>query len=186
MKKTNKKSETNKFNLFLLKFFIVVLSFSLISIVCKKDIKIKNTIYNKVYNNYFAFSSFKSIYNKYIGNIIPFQNIFEKKKVFKEKLTYKSISKYNKGVKLKLEDNYPIPIVKGGIVTFVGKKNNMNTVIIKGSDEIDIWYLNLSNTNMKLYDYVEDNSIIGEAKNNELYMLFYKDGVEIDYKEVFK
>ena len=186
MKTSKKDTSSSNFNLFLIKFFIIILVVTLLTLVNQRDIRIKNTIYNKVYNSNFSFTYFKSIYNKYVGNVIPFQNIFKKEKVFKEKLTYNSLSKYNKGVKLTLDDNYPIPIIKGGIVTFVGTKNKMNTVIIKGSDDIDIWYLNLSNTNMKLYDYVEDNSIVGEAKNNELYMLFYKDGVEIDYKEVLK
>ena len=73
------------------------------------------------------------------------------------------------------------------VVIFSGEKEGIGkTVIIQQSDGIDVWYGNLSNTTMKLYDYVEDNSIIGEAKNNELYMIFQKDGVEIDYKEVLK
>ena len=152
-----------------------------------KDLKLKNIIYNKVYNTNFSFSYFKNIYNKYVGNIIPFQNIFEDKKVFNEKLKYKSISKYNKGVKLTLNDNYAIPIIKGGIVIFSGEKEGLGkTIIIQQSDGIDVWYSNLANTTMKLYDYVEDNAVVGEAKNNELYLIFQKDGVEIDSSEVLK
>ena len=188
IKHKNKKDEknNNKFNLFLIKFFIIILSFSLLSISIKKDVKLKNIIYNKVYKSNFSFAYFKNIYNKNIGNIIPFQNIFKEKKVFNEKLEYEKLSRYNKGVKLKLSNNYAIPIIKDGIVIFVGDKDIGKTVIIQGSDGIDIWYSNLSNINVKLYDYVEENSIIGEAKNNELYLLFQKDGVEIDYNKVLK
>ena len=187
-KKVKEKNiNVKKINLFLTKFFIVIISFAILSIIIKKDIKIKDTIYQKVYNNNFSFAYFKNVYNTYMGNIIPFQNIFKEKKVFKEKLEYKSLSKYNKGVKLKLSDNYPIPIIKGGIVIFTGTKKDLGkTVIIQGSDGIDIWYSHLSNINVKLYDYVENNSIVGEAKNNELYMIFQKDGVEIDYNQVLK
>ena len=110
--------------------------------------KLKNTIYNKVYNSNFSFAKFKNIYNKHIGNILPFQNIFKTKKVFNEKLQYKSLSKYNKGVKLTLEDNYPIPSIKGGIVIFNGKKDGKNTLIIEQYDGIDVWYCNLSNTKL--------------------------------------
>lgn len=189
--KSKKNNESNnnvkKFNFFLVKFFMVILAFSLLSIATKKDVGLKNIIYNKVYKNNFSFAYFKNIYNKHIGNIIPFQNIFKEKRVFKEKLEYKSLSKYNKGVKLTLNDNYPIPIIKGGIVIFTGNKTDLGkTVIIQGSDGIDIWYGHLANINVKLYDYVEDNTIIGEAKNNELYMLFQKDGVEIDYNKILK
>ena len=61
-----------------------------------------------------------------------------------------------------------------------------NTIIVQQSDGIDTWYGNLSNINLKLYDYIEDNSIIGEAKNNELYLMFQKDGVDVSYKDVLK
>ena len=107
--------------------------------------------------------------------------------MFNEKLKYKSISKYNKGVKLTLSNNYAIPIIKGGIVIFSGEKEGLGkTIIIQQSDGIDVWYSNLANTTMKLYDYVEDNAVVGEAKNNELYLIFQKDGVEIDSSEVLK
>ena len=127
------------------------------------------------------------MYNEKLGNIIPFQDIFKEKKVFNEDLKYEKLSVYDKGVKLKLSENYAIPIIKGGIVIFVGDKENYGkTVIIQQSNGIDAWYGNLSNVNMKLYDYVSDNDIVGEAKNNYLYLKFQKDGVDIDYKEVLK
>ncbi len=166
---------------------MVILIFGFSTLLVKKDIKLKKNIYEKVYSTNFSFAGFKNIYNKYIGNVIPFQNIFTTKKVFNEKLEYKSLSKYNKGVKLLLNDNYAIPIIKGGIVIFSGEKEGLGkTIIIQQSDGIDVFYSNLSNTTMKLYDYVDDNAIVGEAVNNELYMIFQKNGVEIDYKDVLK
>ena len=187
IKNKNKKENKNKINIFFLKLFLVIIIFSFLTISVKKDTKIKTTIYNKVYNSNFSFALFKNFYNTYIGSVIPFQNIFKEKKVFNENLEYKNLSKYNKGVKLTLTPNYPIPIIKDGIVIFVGEKEKLGkTIIIQGSDGIDIWYGNLSNTNLKLYDYVEKNTIIGEAKNDELYMIFQKDGVEIDYNKVLK
>ena len=179
--------ENRYFKKFIVKFFLVLVIFGISTFLVRTNANIKNIIYNHVYNTHFSFASFKSLYNKYVGNIITFQNIFETKKVFNEKFEYKSLSKYNKGVKLTLSDNYAIPIIKGGIVIFSGEKEGIGkTVIIQQSDGIDVWYGNLSTTTMKLYDYVEDNAIIGEAKENKLYMIFQKDGVEIDYKEVLK
>ena len=179
-------TKNNSFKIFMFKFFIVLLAFTFSTLVVKKDVRVKNIIYDKIYKNNFSFAYFKNIYNKYIGNILPFQNSLKEKKVFNEKLRYLSLSKYNKGVKLKLEDNYPIPIIDSGIVIYSGKKDGMNTVIIQTSKNIDIWYCNLSNTNVKLYDYVQEGQILGEAKNNELYLLFYSGGVEVDYKTVLK
>lgn len=189
-KKRNTKNIDNskrKIKLFLLKFVTITLLFCFLTILVKSNTNIKNSIYKYVYNTNISFSSIKKFYNNHIGNIIPFQNIFEDKKVFNEKLEYKELSTYNKGVKLKLSDNYSIPVIKGGIVIFVGEKENLGkTVIVQQSDGIDAWYGNLSNINVKLYDYIEDNFILGEAANNELYLEFQKDGVNIDYKEVLK
>ncbi len=183
----NPKKENKYFKNFIFKFISVILIFLIGTFLVRSNVNFKNVIYNHVYNTHFSFASFKSLYNKYVGNILPFQNIFDTKKVFNEKLQYKSLSKYNKGVKLTLSENYAIPIIKGGIVIFSGEKDGIGkTVIIQQSDGIDVWYGNLANTTMKLYDYVDDNAIVGEAKNNELYMIFQKEGVEIDYKEVLK
>lgn len=185
-KDTKEEIKIKKFNYFVVKFFLVLLAFSLGTLLIKNDNNMRNKIYKKIYNNNLSFAYFKNTYNKYIGNIIPFQNIFVQRKVFSQKLQYRSLSKYNKGIKLTLSDNYPIPALKGGIVIFNGRKDYKNTIIIQQSDGIDVWYSNISNTNLKLYDYIDDDTIIGEAKNNKLFLTFYKDGVEIDYKEVFK
>ena len=185
-KDTKEEIKIKKFNYFVVKFFLVLLAFSLGTLLIKNDNNMRNKIYKKIYNNNLSFAYFKNTYNKYIGNIIPFQNIFVQRKVFSQKLQYRSLSKYNKGIKLTLSDNYPIPALKGGIVIFNGRKDYKNTIIIQQSDGIDVCYSNISNTNLKLYDYIDDDTIIGEAKNNKLFLTFYKDGVEIDYKEVFK
>lgn len=186
-KNIEEKKESNKIQKLVTKFIVVFVIFILGTFFVRSNSNIKKAVFENVYNKNLSFAYFKNIYNTYIGSILPFQNIFEEKKVFNEKLEYKSLSKYNKGVKLKLSDNYPIPAIKGGIVIYSGNKDNMgNTIIIQQTDGIDVWYGNLSNTTMKLYDYVEDNAIVGEAKNNELYMIFQKSGVEIDYKEVLK
>lgn len=183
------KSEKNfksKLKIFFIKLILIIILLLLVTLISLKNPRIKNIIYQKMYNSNISFANIKKIYNKKIGNVLPFGNIFYEKKVFSEKLRYKSSSKYNKGVKLILEDNYLIPAIKGGIVIFIGKKNNMDTVIIQQSNKIDVMYSNLKNKNVKLYDYVEDNQIIGEANDNILYLTFQKDGVEIDYKDVIK
>lgn len=187
IKSTSNKKDVNKIKPFFIKLFTVIIIFLVFTILVKNNTSIKNKIYKYVYTDNISFAYLKKIYNEHIGNILPFQDVFVTKKVFNEKLEYKKLSTYNKGVKLTLQDNYAIPIIKGGIVIFVGNKDTINkTVIIQQSDGIDAWYGNLSNINVKLYDYVEDGKIIGEASNNELYLEFQKDGVSIDYKKVLK
>lgn len=179
-------SKGTKIKIFMCKFLVVFLLFIILTFLVNKNPKLKNKIFQKIYSYNISFAKIKKIYNQKIGNVLPFQNLVGEKKVFNEKLTYKSMSKYNKGIKLSLEENYLIPALKGGIVIFSGTKNDMNTVIIQQPNGIDAVYSNLNSVNVKLYDYIEDNQIVGDAKDNILYLTFQKDGVEIDYKEAFK
>ena len=43
-------------------------------------------------------------------------------------------------------------------------------VIVETVDGIDIWYGNLSNINVKLYDYIDKGSLIGNC-NNTLFLV---------------
>ena len=46
-----------------------------------------------------------------------------------------------------------------------------------------MYYGNLSKVNVKIYDYVSKNDLLGSADNNELYMMFQKGEEYLDYKE---
>ena len=187
IKKKQDKKANNKLYFYLFKFFAVIIIFVFASLLIRKNTNFKALILNKVYRNNISFAYIKNVYNKYIGNILPFQNVLKEKKVFSEKLEYNSLSKYDNGIKLTLNDSYLVPIIKEGIVVFVGEKENYgNTVIVSQTDGINTWYGNLTNINVKLYDNVETNSILGEVKNNELLLLFERGGAYIDYKEVLK
>ena len=76
-----------------------------------------------------------------------------------------------------------ISFLESGIVVFSGKKDNLGqTVIIQGVDGVDIWYSNLSNTNLTMYDYVEKGSILGEVNNNEIVLTFIENGEYVSYE----
>ncbi len=71
-------------------------------------------------------------------------------------LVYKSIESYKDGEVLSLSSNTLINNLTSGVVVFVGEKDDYGeTVIIQGVDGVDIWYGNLTNVSVKLYDYVE-------------------------------
>ena len=116
-----------------------------------------------------------------------FVNLFkfnDSKMVFNEKLTYLSKNKYLDGVKLKVNTNYLVPIIESGIVVYIGEKEGYgNTIIIQGADFTDIWYGNISNTNVSLYDYVDKGSFLGEANGEEIYLVFSQDGNILDYEK---
>ena len=102
--------------------------------------------------------------------------------VFNENIIYKEKTDYNKGVKLVVENNYLVPVIESGIVVYKGEKEGYGyTVIIQQVNGVDLWYSNIS-CDVDLYDYVEKGSLLGEVKDSNLYLYFYKNGDFIDYK----
>ena len=92
---------------------------------------------------------------------------------------------YKEGVKLKLQNNL-VPVSESGIVVFIGEKESFgNVVIIQRVDGIDQWYGGIINTNVKLYDYVEKGTLLGEI-NDYLYISFKKNGEVTDYEKYLK
>lgn len=191
-KSSSAKENQHNFMLVLRRFIFKCLIVAILTLTClilsKKSVLAKNIIYNKVYDSYISFPRIKKIYNKYLGNILPFENINIEKPVFNnETIKYKEKSAYDSGVKLILENNYVIPIINDGMVIFIGEKENLGkTLIIEDSNKINYIYGNLENINVKLYDYVNKGDLLGSSKDNTLYLLFEKDGKYLDYKEFIK
>ncbi|MBR1413838.1 MAG: M23 family metallopeptidase [Bacilli bacterium] len=140
-----------------------------------------------IFTDSLSFQKFQNIYNRYFGNIIPKYDNKKTAAVFSDATTNIEKTKYYDGVMLKYPTNQAINTLKSGIVVFSGEKDNYgNVIIIQGIDGADIWYGNISNPNVNLYDYVEANSIIGETTDNTTYVVISKGGVYIDYDEYLK
>ena len=163
-------------NLMMRCLFLIVI-FLVLSILSKSSVEFKNYIYKNIYTDNISFSKIKKIYNKYLGGVVPLKKISnDTYPVFKEKLEYNDISKYLDGVKLEVGDNYLVPVINSGLVLYIGQKDGYNnTVIIEGENGVDIWYGNMSNVSLKLYDYVEAGSLLGEVNNNTLYLVYSED-----------
>lgn len=189
-KKTNKGTEKkrNGFSIYryLCKALLVVFLTLLVLIFMKKDPQFKTDFYKFVYNSHFSFATFNDVYEKYMGNPLPFKDLLVQgtEPVFNEQLVYKETNIYKDGVELKVDKNYMVPALDSGIVVFIGDKDDYkNTVIVQQANGIDVWYSNVSADNLKLYDYIEKGSLIGEVKTDSLYMVFKKDGKVLDYKD---
>ena len=157
-------------------------------IAIKKDPTIKEKLNNKVFKSNFSFASINKWYKDRFGEIFPFDKITidDEVEVFNEKFHYKEASLYKDGVKLTVSSNYLVPIRKSGIIVFIGEKDNYgNTVIVQQVDGVDVWYSNINvyTENVKLYNYVEEGSLLGEAKGDYVYLVFQKEGKFLDYKE---
>jgi len=181
-----KNNFSNAGTIFFIKLLISIVFTLIILIIIKSSSDFKNKFYEKVYGNNFSFTYINKLYNKYIGDFDVFDNVVKTEKVFNEKLTYKDKEKYKDGVKLKVDTNYLVPIEESGIVVFIGEKEDYgNTVIIQRIDGVDEWYGNIENVNVKLYDYVTKGSLLGES-NEELFLVYKKDGKVLNYEEYIK
>ena len=181
MKKIKKVSRLSKFCSRFLVFTIIVL---ICMIALKSSYNLRNFIYKNVFQNNIKFAKINELYEKYFGSSLPLTSKTNTLLVSSEKFQYESKEKYKDGVKLKASDNYAIPILNSGIVVFTGEKEGYGkTVIIEGADEVEIWYSNLKEVKVSMYDYLKKGSIIGEANGDNFILVFTKDGKVLDYKK---
>lgn len=194
IKRKNRKSKknnkvVNKFFKFISKIMVLSCITLIALIVLKANPKYQKVFYQYVFEQNITFSKINKWYESKFGSAIPFSNFIKDNidPVFNEKLEYKEANKFEDGVKLTVNDNYLIPVLESGLVVFIGDKDNYkNTIIIQQVNGIDVWYSNINNSNLKLYDYVEKGTLIGETINNELFLVFKKDGKAIDYQKYIK
>lgn len=165
------------------KLCIVILITLSLLILIKRNSKIKNTVYDYVYSDYISFAKINKLYKKYFGDNPLLEEKINVKPTFNEKLLYSKKEKIEEGLKLSVDDNYLVPSLDSGLVIFTGTKENYgNVVIVQQIDGVDVWYGNLSNINVKLYDYIDKGSLIGNC-DNTLYLIHKKDGELLDYED---
>lgn len=140
----------------------------------KKEVLTKNFPYSKI----------NKWYEKHFGKVIE----TEKKEdvatmVFSNNLQYKKIVKVGDSEKIVFGQKTIIESFASGIVVFMGEKENLGyTIIIQGVDDVDIWYSNIKNSSIKLYDYIETNTVLGEV-DDSLIVTIVKDNKYLGYEE---
>ncbi len=158
-------------------FVLLVLAISLMSETGRSYIK------KYLLETNFEFSKINTLYNKYIGKLTD-----ENTEVVSgnQLLEYTSKEKYNDGVKLTVSENYNVNLLESGIVVYIGEKEVYgNTIIVQQSNGIDAWYGNIENVDVKIYDYIEKGTIIGNV-NKTLYLVFQKNGEILNYEDYIK
>lgn len=168
-----------KLNNFIKRVFLSIIIFLTIGILLNRNDKFLLFYKNNIYDKSLNFNIFNGFIEKYFGNI---KIIDENAIITNKENTYSNYNNYKDGAVLNdISSVYPF---KSGIVVFIGNKEEYgNTIIIQGMDGIDYWYSNVTDINVKLYDYVESNNIICNAENNKLYVVFMKDGKVLDYND---
>ena len=167
---------------FILKTLIVAIITLILLIIMKNNLKFKTVFYKYVYDTNISFNKFNNLYNKYFKDF-NIKSLKETESVSSDKIDYNSKEKYNDGVKLSVSNNYSVGAQESGIIVFKGKKEKYgDTVIVQQINGIDLWYGNMENINVELYDYIEKGSLIGSV-NKKLYLVYKKNGKVLDYNE---
>ncbi len=187
LKKKNK-TNNNIYNFFkkgFIKCFICLILFLGLFIGCKYSSLFKDWVLDNVYTKNLSFASINSFYNKYLGGVMPFDDIVQDTRaVFNENLVYKEKSKYLDGVKLEVDYEYLVPVLDTGIVVYVGEKEDYgNVIIVQNMQGMDIWYGNIENSSVALYDYVEKGDLLGKVKDNTLYLVYSKNNEILNYED---
>lgn len=184
--RNNKKEKSNikkYLKKLIIRISIVIIIFLSLAITCNYSERFKTNITKYLFTESISFTKIKKIYNKYLGGILPLKKEINTEKVFNEELNYSNLSVYYDGIKLIVSEGYLVPSIKEGMVVFIGDKENYgNTIIIEDLEGTYIWYGNITSTSLKLYDYIEKGTYIGEV-NKELYMVFNRDNKYLNYEE---
>ncbi len=170
------------------KILILGILILIILIGTKNNSKLRDNVKYYVYEDSFSFMKTKKFYDKYLGgNYFGFDTKIQGiSMVFNSKLDYSNLEEYKDGVRLKVRDNYLVPSLKNGIVTFIGEKDGYGkTVIIEDEDGIGIWYGNLDNIAVNIYDTISKGTYLGEASGNYIYLVYSKGKKILDYKKYF-
>lgn len=147
--------------------------------------KINPVFYNKIKTEIFSKNINFAKINNFTKKIFGREFLYTQSGaeiVFDETLLDNPTDYYN-SQKFTVSRNLPVGTLQSGVVVFVGSKDIYNkTVIVQGVDGFNIWYSNIDNINVELYDYVEKNTLIGECLTGEIYLTIEKDGKIIKYE----
>lgn len=138
-----------------------------------------------IFNDSIKFTKINNWYQENIGKIIP--SVEDNSNLVFSGSDFKNnpYEKYLDGVKINLDKNSLITALNGGIVVFIGEKENYGyTLILQGNDGIDYWYGNIGNVSVNLYDYIEKDSLIGDSINDYIYLVLQKDGNYLNYEDI--
>ena len=177
--KNKKDSKANNiFKKILSKLFTIVMFTMIVITLSNMSPKFKSFIVDKVLNSTIDFSFVNKLSNK-VTNVFKTSN--NTLPVVKEENNRKE--RYKGGIKYIVNKGASVNIKDSGIVTYIGNKDGYNnTVIIQQSNGYYAWYGNIKEE-VKLYDYIESGSKIGETLTNEYYYILLKDNKPVNLNE---
>ncbi len=187
----NKEKETNQFRSFFLGFCnrVLLSGILLLTVLCmvKMNPNTKKDVYQTIFGKNFSFVSFQEWYQKYFGNLFPEEiskKLPKEQMVFQESFVYQDKKEIKNGVRVSVGKGYLMPALESGLVVFMGNQEGYGeTLIIQQVNGVDAWYVGITPTDLKLYDYIEKGSLLGEAKEKEIDLYFQKEGAFVSYQD---
>ena len=163
---------------------LVAVIFVLGSIIFTNVSDENKELYQKyVLEDSLEFTKINELYKSVFGKVDVTDNSDKDEVVFGS-ITYTNVEPFKNGVKLTVGMNEVVNVITSGIVVFIGKKDDLgNTIIIQGNDGVDIWYSNITDSDIKVYDYVGAGSILGTSNGEDIYLTISKDGEFMSYEE---
>ncbi len=178
-KKDNSKRISQCFTKILLSVIFVLSS----TIYIKLNPDNLNYFKKHIFESNLTFTKINNWYHEMFGNILP----TVKEPIEKEVSNNMPINEkepYLDGYKIKTNSTSPVSSIGSGILVYMGEKEGYgNTLIIQGVDGVDIWYGGITDTNLKLYDYLDKNTILGNTKENFYTLVFQSEGAYLTYEE---
>lgn len=166
------------------RILIVIIFLLFILILNKYNKSFTNKFKNNLFNKSFNFIKVNKISQKILGKDVFYYQNNNALTVLSTNYDASDKEKYFDGEKMHVSPNLPIGSISSGVVIFVGNKDNYkNTVIIQGIDGFNIWYGNIKDVNIGVYDYVEEHNLIGAADGEYIYLLIEKDNKFYTYEE---
>ncbi len=134
-----------------------------------------------------TFAKINEGYHKLFGSLFPSVTNNEDTVLASNNVSLNEVEAYNDGYKIIATKNSPISVITSGIIVFLDEKEGYGkTAIIQGIDGYDIWYGNITDPSVKLYDYVEKGTILANSNDDFYYNVFYKDGNKVSYEDYYK
>ncbi len=183
--KKNKKLSKNYFYNLLKRTMLTISLVLVVMIISKNSENFRNMVNKYTFNSNYNFSKINQLYKKYLLSLKKTKELISPVNG-SSILEYTKSEKYNDGVILEVGENYNVKMIESGLVVYVGEKEGIgNTIIVQQSNGIDVKYGFLDKIDVKVYDYIEKGTIIGNS-NNKLYLEFSKDGKVVSYEPYIK
>ncbi len=163
---------------------LIAIIFVLGSIIFTNISDENKELYQKyVLKDSLEFTKINELYQSLFGSVDITNKDNDAEVVFGN-ITYTNIEPFKNGAKLTVGMNEVVNVITSGIVVFIGEKDDLgNTIIIQGNDGVDIWYSNITDTDIKVYDYLESGNILGTSNSDDIYITISKDGEFMSYEE---